>query len=96
MTISLVSIKSYGPHDMETARLMTGTAAVNGEGEHPFSLRMVDGGEIGAGGDMVRLVVGTGAAELSGTPAAVEADGTFAYDVEGELASGNVQIVTLA
>jgi hypothetical protein len=96
VTISLVSVKSYGPHDTEASRLMTGTAAVNGDGEHPFSLRMVDGGEVGTGGDLVRLVVGSGAAELSGTPEAVEADGTFEYDVEGEIVSGNIQTVTLA
>jgi hypothetical protein len=95
VTISLVSVKSYGPHDTDTSRLMTGTAAVNGEGEHPFSLRMVDGGEIGFGGDMAHLVVGSAAAEMSGTPA-VEADGTFEYDVGGEIVSGNVQTVTLA
>ncbi len=96
VTITLRSVKRYGPHDTETSRLMTGTAAVNGEGEHPFSLRMVDGGEVGAGGDVVRLVVGSGAAELSGTPEAVEADGSFEYDVEGGVVSGNVQVVTLA
>lgn len=68
LTIALVAVDSYGPGDVETARVMTGTASVNGEGEHPFALRLVDSGEIGAAVDTIRLVVGSAAGEVSGTP----------------------------
>lgn len=94
LTIGLVAVASYGPGDIETARIMTGTASVNGEGAYPFALRIVDAGEIGSAADTIHLVVGNAASDLSGTPIPADAETGFNYDVEGELTSGNVQIVT--
>jgi len=94
LTIALVAVNSYGPGDIETARVMTGAASVNGEGEHPFALRLVDSGEIGAAADTIRLVLGSAAGEVSGTPVPADAESGFDYDVEGELTSGDVQVVT--
>jgi hypothetical protein len=98
LTIALVAIESYGPRDgdIETARVMTGTASVNGEGAHPFGLRVVDAGEIGASVDLVRLVVGSATAEVTGTPVPTGAETGFDYDIEGELTTGNIQVVTFA
>jgi hypothetical protein len=96
LTIALVSIESYGPGDIETARLMTGTASVNGEGAFPFGLRVVDGGEIGGASDTIRLVVGGATADVTGTPVPDRAETEFDYDVEGELTTGDIQIVTFA
>jgi len=94
LTIVLVTIAAYGPGDIETARVMAGTVSVNGEGEHPFGLRLVDGGEIGAAAGTMRLVVGRAAAEVTGTPVPADAESGFDYDVEGELTSGDVQVIT--
>lgn len=96
LTLSLVSVATYGPDpaDADHARIMSGTISIEGEdGEHPFALRLVDNGDIGPTPDSVRLVVGEGAAELAGTPVAAGVEGAFAYDVEGELTAGDVQIV---
>lgn len=94
LTLALAAVDSYGPGDIETARIMTGTVSVNGEGEHPFGLRLVDGGDIGAAGNMIRLAVGSAAAEVTGTPVPTEAESGFDYDVEGELTSGDIQVIT--
>jgi hypothetical protein len=96
LTIALVAIESYGPGDIETARIMTGTASVNGEGAYPFGLRVVDAGEIGASVDLIRLVVGSATAEVTGTPVPTGAETGFDYDVEGELTTGDIQVVTFA
>ncbi|MDQ3654881.1 MAG: hypothetical protein M3457_07375 [Chloroflexota bacterium] len=93
LTIALIAVDSYGPGDIETARVMTGTASVNGEGEHRFGLRLVDGGEIGAAADMIRLAIGSAAGEVSGTPVPADAGIGFDYDVEGELMTGDVQVI---
>ncbi len=94
LTISLVAVDSYGPGDIETARVMTGTVSVNGEGEHSFALRLVDGGEIGVAADTIWLVVGTAVGNVSGTPVPADAGSEFDYDVEGDLISGDVQVNT--
>ncbi len=96
LTIALVAIESYGPGDIETARIMTGTASVNGEGAYPFGLRVVDSGEIGASVDLIRLVVGSATAEMTGTPVPTEAETGFDYDVGSELTTGNIQVITFA
>lgn len=93
LLLELVAVSSYGPGMEDTERVLTGTASVNGDGEHAFGLLLVDGGEIGTGTDTVRLVVGSAVAEITGTPVPAE---EFAYDVAGSLITGNVQIVTLA
>jgi hypothetical protein len=96
LTLALVDIASYGPDpvDAERTRVMTGTVSVNGEGEHPFALRLVDNGAIGVNPDSVRLAIGEAAAEVTGTPVAAGADTSFAYDVEGELTAGDIQIIS--
>ncbi len=95
LTIALLTLIAYGPaSDDANARVLAGTVSVNGEGEHPFGLRLVEGGEIGAGADSLRLVVGPAAAEVTGTPVTGETDAGFAYDVEGELTAGNIEVVT--
>jgi hypothetical protein len=96
LTLSLVSVASYGPDpaDAEHARIMSGTISIEGEdGEHPFALRLVDSGDIGPTADSVRLVIGEGAAELAGTPVAAGVDAGFTYDVGGDLTAGDVQII---
>lgn len=93
LTLELVAVTSYGPGMEETERVLTGTASVNGEGEHAFGLLLVDSGEIGTGTDTVRLVVGSAVADVTGTPVPA---GDVAYDVSGPLVTGNVKIVTLA
>ena len=96
LTLSLVSVASYGPDpaDTERARIMSGTISIEGEeGEHPFALRFVDNGDIGPTSDSVRLVIGEGAAELAGTPVAAGVPDGFTYDVAGDLTAGDVQIV---
>jgi len=94
LTIALASVTSYGPGELENERILAGTVTVNGEGEHPFALRFLDNGEIGAAADTVRLVVGAAAGDLTGTP--VPAGTDFAYDVEADLTTGNIEIVTFA
>lgn len=97
LTIALVTLTAYGPApDDAYARVLAGTVSVNSEGEHPFGLRLVEGGEIGTSADSLRLIVGSAAAEVTGTPVPDAADSGFDYDVEGELTTGNVQVVTFA
>ncbi len=93
LTIVLVTIAAYGPGDIETARVMAGTVSVNGEGEHPFGLRLVDEGEIGAAADTIRLTIGSAAGEVNGTPVPSNGDTEFDYDVDGELTTGDVQVI---
>ena len=94
LTIDFASAASYGPTDVDTERLMTGTVTINGDAEAPFALWMVDGGVVGEGGDTVHLAVGD-VALVDGTPVAGGDAGVISYDVEGELASGNIQIIAL-
>ena len=93
LTIALVAVDSYGPGDIETARVVTGTASVNSEGEHPFALRLVDGGEIGDALDAVRLVVGSAVSEVTGTPVPTDGENGFEYDIEGDLTTGDIQVI---
>ena len=95
LTLALVTLGNYGPGDVDNARVIAGTLSVNGEGEHPFAVWLVDSGAIGEAVDSVRLVVGSGVADLTGTPAAADAEFTFDYEVEGELTAGDVQLLKL-
>ena len=96
LTIALASVTSYGPGELENERILAGTASVNGEGAFPFALQFLDNGEIGEAADSVRLAVGTASADLTGTPVPADADASFDYDLEADLATGNIQIVTFA
>jgi hypothetical protein len=96
LTLALVSVESYGPLgvDLPNARRLTGTVSVNGEGEHPFALQVEDFGEIGVVPDTVHLAVGGAVATMTGTP--VPAEDAFSYEIEGELATGDVQLIDLS
>jgi hypothetical protein len=96
LALELVTLGNYGPGDLETARTISGTVSVNGEGEHPFGLWLVDNGPIGSAADSVRLVVGSGVAELTGTPVPAGTEITFDYEVEADLTAGDVQLIKLA
>ena len=92
-TFESTAIADYGPPpDDADARELRGTVAANGEDEYPFVLRAVDGGAPGAGDDTVRLTVGAGASDA--TPAAADSSAAFAYDVEGTLAAGDLQLLS--
>jgi hypothetical protein len=96
LVIALAEVASYGPGELENERILAGTVSVNGEGAYPFALQFLDNGEIGAAADTIRLVVGTASADLTGTPVPAAADAGFDYDVEADLVTGNIQIVTFA
>lgn len=91
VTLTLVSVSSYGPGEADDTRVLTGTLSVNDEGEVPFSLTLVDAGPIGEGADSVHLAVGPDAAGDGATPIATS---DFVYEASGELTAGNVQIFT--
>ena len=95
LTLVLVTVGNYGPGELENTRVIAGSLSVNGEGEHPFALWLVDNGVVGEAVDSVRLVVGSGVADLTGTPAPADAEFTFDYEVEGDLTAGDVQLVKL-
>lgn len=89
VTLTLVQVASYGPGDTDDTRVLAGTVAVNGDGEVPFSLVMVDAGPIGEAVDSVHLTVGPGAAGdgMMATPSM-----EFTYEASGELTAGDIQI----
>ena len=97
VTLTLVSVTSYGPGEADNTRILTGTVAVKDEGEGesekvaPFSLTLVDAGPIGEGVDSVHLAVGPDAAGDGATPMATS---DFVYEASGELTAGDVQIFT--
>ncbi len=91
LALTLVSVISYGPGEADDARVLTGTVAVNGEGEVPFSLTLVDAGPIGEGVDSVHLAVGPDAAGDGGSPVATS---DVVYEASGELTAGDIQIFT--
>ena len=96
VTIALAGIEFYGPTDLENERRLIGTVTVNGEGAYPAALTLVENGAVGEAADTVHLVVGTAVAELTGTPTAADADISFAYDVEGPLTTGDINLVAVA
>jgi len=91
VTLMLLTVSSYGPGDADDTRVLTGTVSVNGEGEAPFSLSLVDIGPVGEGIDSVHLAVGPDAAGSGATPMAAS---DFVYEASGELIAGDVQIFT--
>ncbi len=97
LAIDFASVASYGPTGVEGERLMTGTVTINGEGDVPFALWLVDAAVLedrDTAPDHVRLAVG-GAAVVDGTPVAVGEKVDFTYEAEAALDSGNVQIIGL-
>lgn len=95
LSLTLVSVGSYGPGDQDNVRMIAGTVSVNGADEAPFVLWLVDNGDIGTAADSIRLVVGPAAIELMGTPTAATPVTDFAYDLEGDLTAGNIQLIDL-
>lgn len=92
-TFESTSIANYGPPaDDEDARELRGTVAANGGDEYPFVLRAVDIGAPGAGEDTIRLTVGEGA--IDATPPAAAPSSALAYEVEGPLAAGDIQLLS--
>ncbi len=91
VSLTLVSVSSYGQGDADDTRVLAGTVSVNGEGEVPFSLTLVDAGPIGEAVDSVHLAVGPDAAGDGATPATTS---DFVYEASGELTAGDVQIFT--
>lgn len=93
VTLALVQVASYGPGEVDDTRVLTGTVSVNGDGEVPFSLTLVDAGPIGEVVDSVHLTVGPDVAG-EGWTAAPTID--FAYEASGELTAGDIQIINLS
>jgi hypothetical protein len=91
--VALVSteISAYEPVEgEENAREMTGFLTMNGEGNHPFTLKMVDGGGPGEGMDMITLTVQSPSDVASATPET----GAVAYAADVVLTSGDLQLLT--
>lgn len=70
-------------------RRVTGTMRDSGEAEYPFALNLLDAGGPGEASDSVALVVGDGALDATGTPAAGLG---FTYAVAGTVV-GDLQEV---
>lgn len=86
LTLTSVLVDDYGwdGDDIGGTRWVRGLMSVNGEGEVPFVMRLLDGGPPESGQDTVELVVG---AEIEGSDGA-----GFGYRASGPLAHGDVQI----
>jgi hypothetical protein len=85
--IESIEVTAYGPVEGSegSTRQMSGTAAINGEGVHPFDLVLTDDGPIGAGADIFWLAVGAdGASEV----------GEAIYEIQSVVQSGNLQLLT--
>jgi hypothetical protein len=100
--VSLASIDVTSYEDLpgvEAGRRIQGTMRVNGKGQFPFVLEVVDGGLPGSGKDTIALTVGDGlSAATRGTPAegtTSETEDSFRYHVSGTFASGDIQDVDL-
>jgi len=91
---SLVSteVTAYGPvaGAEETTRQMSGLLTMDGEGSHPFTLTLVDGGGPGEGSDALTLTVQPEGA----TPAASPVTNDAAYSADAALTSGDLQLLT--
>lgn len=85
-TFASVLVDDYGWDGEGDAspRWIRGLMSVNGEGEYPFVLRLLDGGLPGSGEDTAELVVGS----------AIEGSDSqgFGYHASGPLTYGDVQI----
>lgn len=93
VTLTLVHLASYGPGEVDDTRVLTGTVSVNGDGEVPFSLTLVDAGLIGEVVDSVHLTVGP---DVAGEGWTVAPTIDFAYEASGELTAGDIQIINLS
>jgi hypothetical protein len=86
-----LTLESVGPlayeEPQEQERVLRGTMQVDGSGEHPFALRLVDAGPDAIGEDTAALLVGTRAA-------ADDADGGYSYEGEGKLIAGDLQLLS--
>jgi hypothetical protein len=90
VTLASTEISAYGPVEgEENAREMTGFLTMNGEGNHPFTLKMVDGGGPGEGKDTMTLTV-----QASGEAAATPATGAVAYTADATLTNGDLQLLS--
>ena len=95
--LAMTSVEIVGYEDMETppggaeARRLVGIMSVGGEGEYPFTLDLVDGGDPGSGLDSVSLTVGDGA--LTGEEGTPAAGLGFSYEAAGPVVAGDVETV---
>ena len=88
ITLESVGAVTYFPvPGQEGVREVRGTMRANGEGEHPFVLRVVDAGPDALGQDTAALAVGDRAAE-GGTTSG------FGYAADGTLVGGDIQLLS--
>ncbi|MBW3634681.1 MAG: hypothetical protein KY456_16810 [Chloroflexi bacterium] len=97
LTMSSTSITGYSVPEVQPdqgeSREIVGIMSVNGEGEYPFELEVIDADLPGSGLDSVSLTVGDRArAGASATPASGFG---FNYSAEGTVVSGDIQEVHL-
>jgi len=94
ITLASTYISDYGdlelPAEQGEGRRIRGQMSVNGEGEYPFQLDVVDAGPPGSGSDTVNLIVGEGAGSEAG---ATPATAGFAYAAAGSVTTGDIQDV---
>jgi hypothetical protein len=76
-----------------TSRQISGTMSVNGEGEYPFQMEVIDAGLPGSGSDSIDLNVGDGTG-TSGNATPVGSPG-FSYTASGIAARGDIQELDL-
>jgi hypothetical protein len=85
------TLESVGPlayeEPQQQERVLRGTMQVDGSGQHPFVLRLVDAGPDAIGEDTAALLVGTRAA----TDGAVSG---YSYEGEGRLVAGDLQLLS--
>lgn len=88
-----IVLESVGPiayfweFEDEQAREIRGTMSINGEGEEPFVLHLIDTGLGAPGSDSVQLDVGDLAA-VEGS-----SSGTFGYTAAGPIVGGDIQLL---
>jgi hypothetical protein len=95
LIMSSVEIQAYDdvgtPPGGGEARRLAGIMSVSGEGEFPFTLDLVAGGDPGSGLDSLSLIVGDGAVTgEDGTPASGLG---FSYEAAGAVVSGDIETV---
>ena len=91
VALASTEISAYGPVEgEENAREMTGFLTVNGEGNHPFTLKLVDGGGPGEGMDTITLTVQPSGEAATATPMT----GHVLYEADATLTSGDLQLLT--
>lgn len=91
LTLESTEVTDYVPLDGdENGRVLSGTMRVNDD-EYPFVLEAFDDGSPGSNQDRVALRVGVAAGDAT-AEATVAAD--FAYEAEGFLVAGDLQLLT--